>query len=99
VEKGTAYSYYYVDAKRADGSLASPKVRHRIGRVPEEMSERAAEREHDRIMQEVNRERGSVAPVKKGQLFRDALPICSLSRCRFHTRLSRAIVVPDRTHL
>jgi integrase len=33
------------------------------------MSERAARREHDRIMQDVNRRRGSVAPAYRGQSF------------------------------
>jgi Phage integrase, N-terminal SAM-like domain len=35
--------------------------------------ERAARREHDRIMHEVNRMRGSVAPAVKGRTFRDAV--------------------------
>jgi integrase len=37
------------------------------------MSERAARREHDRIMQEINRRRGSVAPTTHGQTFLDAV--------------------------
>ena len=37
------------------------------------MGERAARREHDRIMQEVNNKRGSVAPTIHGQTFLDAV--------------------------
>lgn len=73
IEDGVAYSYYYADAKCADGTLRSRKMRHRHGRVPEEMSERAANREHDRLMNEVNRKRGSVAPSIPGKSFRDAV--------------------------
>jgi hypothetical protein len=46
---GKAYSFYYEDAQRADGTPRSRKVRHLIGRVPAEMSERTALREHDRL--------------------------------------------------
>ena len=68
-----AYCFYYEDHRELDGSLVTRQVRHFIGRVPDEMSERAARREHDRIMQEVNRKRGSVAPSEKGQTFGDAV--------------------------
>jgi integrase len=37
------------------------------------MSERAARREHDRIMQDVNQRRGSVAPTIQGKTFLDAV--------------------------
>ena len=67
-----AYTFYYEDCKQPDGTLKPRKVRHFIGRVPDELSERAALREHDRIMQEVNRKRGSVAPAIKGRTFQDA---------------------------
>lgn len=74
LKNGMAYSFYYDDFQRADGTLETRKVRHLIGRVgPDAMSERAARREHDRIMQEVNRKRGSVAPAVKGETFGDAV--------------------------
>jgi integrase len=69
-----AYTFYYEDFKRADGSFATRKVRHSIGRVGNgAVSERSARREHARIMEEVNRKRGSVAPAVKGQTFQDAV--------------------------
>lgn len=69
---GMAFTFYYEDRKQPDGTFVTCKVRHFIGRVPDEVSERAARREHDRIMQEVNRKRGSVAPAIKGRTFQDA---------------------------
>jgi integrase len=73
VENGNGYSYFYEDAKQADGSLATRKVRHFIGRIPTDMSERSGRREHDRLMHAVNQKRGSVAPAVRGQTFRDAV--------------------------
>lgn len=73
LKDGVAYCFYYEDFDRPDGSLDTRKVRHLIGKVgPDGLSERAARREHDRIMQEVNRKRGSVAPAVKGRSFLDA---------------------------
>lgn len=50
------------------------------------MSERAARREHARIIEDVNRRRGSVAPAYRGQTFSDIvekllLRISHLLRC------------------
>ena len=74
VRDGKAYTFYYEDCQIGDGTLASRKVRHFIGHVgPGGMSDRAARREHDRIMQEVNRKRGSVAPATPGLSFADAV--------------------------
>lgn len=73
LKNGMAYTFYYEDQKQPDGSLVTRKVRHFIGRVPEQMSKRAAEEEHARIMQAVHRERGSVAPAVKGSAFKDAV--------------------------
>jgi integrase len=56
---------FYIDA---DGK--SKRVKHFIGNL-DQMSERAAQREHARIMEDVNRRRGSVAPAYKGQTFRE----------------------------
>jgi integrase len=74
LKDGVAYSFYYEDFERPDGSLETRKTRHLIGRVGgEAMSERAARREHDRIMQDVNRKRGSVARPVKGIGFSEAV--------------------------
>jgi integrase len=74
IKNGTAYCFYYADDQRADGTTETRKVRQFIGRVGADgMSPRAAEREHDRIMQEVNQKRGSVAPTIHGQTFTDAV--------------------------
>jgi len=56
---------FYVDV---DSEGRSKRVKQFIGKRGE-MSERAARREHDRIMQDVNRRRGSVAPAYRGQSF------------------------------
>lgn len=69
-----AYSFYYEDVQQPDGSLESRRVRRAIGRISEDgLSERAARREHDRIMQAINQERGSVAPAIKGRTFQNAV--------------------------
>jgi integrase len=72
VQNGIAYTLYYEDRERPDGSFESRRVRRLIGKLSE-MSERAALREHDHIMQEVNRKRGSVPTPVKGQTFMDAV--------------------------
>jgi integrase len=59
------YSMFYVD----EGGR-SQRIKQFIGRVGD-MSERAARREHARIMEDINRRRGSVAPAFKGQTFAD----------------------------
>jgi integrase len=61
------YSMHYVDA---DGK--SKRINRFLGSM-ERMSERAARREHARIMEEVNRKRASLAPVYRGQTFTDAV--------------------------
>lgn len=73
LKDGMAYTFYYEDRKQPDGTLRTCKVRHFIGRVPDEMSKRAADEEHARIMQAVNRERRGVAPAIKGGASKDAV--------------------------
>jgi integrase len=73
VKNGMAYTFYYEDVETPDGGLMTRKVRQFIGRVPADMSERAAQREHARIMEIVNNKRGSVAPTVKGKTFRNAV--------------------------
>jgi integrase len=69
-----AFTFYYEDFQQADGTLGSRKVRHLIGHVgPGGISERAARREHSRIMDEVNRKRGSVPPAAPGRSFSDSV--------------------------
>lgn len=64
---GRMYSMFYVDT---DGG--SKRVKKYLGKLGE-MSERAARREHARIMDGINHQRGSVAPVYKGQTFGEAV--------------------------
>ena len=61
------YSIFYDDI---EGD--TKRVRQFLGSL-QQTSERAARREHDRIMQQVNRRRGSVAPAYRGQTFTDAV--------------------------
>ncbi len=73
IEKnGGMYSMHYVDVERPDGTTATKQVKRFIANLSQ-MSERAARREHARIMEEVNQSRGSVMPVIKGQTFADAV--------------------------
>lgn len=66
------YSKHYIDAARPDGSTVTRQAMRFIGNLCQ-MSERAARREHARIMEEVNHARGSIAPAPKGQAFADAV--------------------------
>jgi integrase len=71
-KSGGMYSKYYEDAVEPDGSTVTKQVMRFIGDI-KQMSERAARREHARIMDSVNAKRGSIAPVPKGQSFLDAV--------------------------
>jgi integrase len=62
-------SMYYVDAP--DGS--TKRVCKCLGSTKQGMSERAARREHARIIDEVNHKRGSITPVPKHQTFAEAV--------------------------
>src|ERR1700689_531958 len=64
VENGGFYSYWY--ATTDDGGTR--RVKKLIARCTE-MSERAARRLHVLRMEEVNRERGNLAPIPKGESF------------------------------
>ena len=68
VESGAYYSYWYATAD--DGGTR--RVKKLIARCTE-MSERAARRLHTLRMEEVNKERGSLAPIVKGQSFAEAV--------------------------
>ncbi len=69
IEGSRFYSVFYADAENGK----TIRVKQRIG--GEGMSERAARREHARIMEEVNRKRGSLAPVSRSQTFEEAVKI------------------------
>src|SRR5215472_2814851 len=97
IEGQRMYSMFYED----EGGR-SKRVKHFIGRVGE-MSERAARREHARIMEQVNRKRGSVAPAYKGHTFADITelwrraiaPTLSPSTVRQRESYLRAHIMPQ----
>jgi hypothetical protein len=66
------YSVHYIDVERSDGTSATKQVKRFVGNL-KTMSERAARREHAKIMEQVNLERDSIAPAPKGQSFADAV--------------------------
>ena len=85
------YSMFYVD----DANGRSKRVKQFLGKR-DEMSERAARREHSRIMEDVNRRRGSVAPAYKGQTFAE---ITELWRTAVAPNLSPATVRQRESYL
>src|SRR5271156_3230519 len=64
---GGMYCQHYVD-----GPDGTKQVKQFIGNLGQ-MSERAAKREHALIMEKVNRDRGSLAPIIRGQSFVEAV--------------------------
>jgi integrase len=69
LKEGAAYySYWYAN----DDVGGTKRVKKLIARC-DEMSERAARRQHTLRMEEVNKERGSLAPILKGESFTAAL--------------------------
>lgn len=98
-----AYSFFYADDKQADGTYVTRKVRHLIGFVgPAGMSERAALRQHAKIMAAVNDQRGSVAPAVPGKAFcdladawrKDIAPTLSPSTVRQRESYLRQHIIP-----
>ena len=71
-EAGGFYSMFYVDAEGEDSSMTSKRRKVFLGSIIN-MSLRAARHEHSKIMDEVNKQRGSSAPVIRGQTFGDAV--------------------------
>jgi integrase len=69
-QNGWFYSFFRQDRPMADGSTKSRLTRLKLGRVGI-MSELQARREHDRLRQTINRERGSVPAAPKGETFKD----------------------------
>jgi integrase len=91
VENGGFYSYWY--ATTDDGGTR--RVKKLIARCTE-MSERAARRLHVLRMEEVNRERGNLAPIPKGESFAVAVKNW---RAAIAPNLSPATVRARESHL
>ena len=72
MQNGKAYTLFYQDVEGSDGAITTERARHLIGDLSV-MSERAARREHDLFMAEINRRRGSVPVPIKGETFQDAV--------------------------
>jgi integrase len=70
-ENGRYYSFFYRDRKMPDGNTRSVKQRFDHGKDGE-TSELSVRREHDRLRQQINRERGSVPPAPRGESLADA---------------------------
>lgn len=68
-ENGSYYSFFYRDRAMHDGTTRSMLERTPLGKVGE-ISERQAQREHDRLRQIINRERNSVPTAPKGETFK-----------------------------
>jgi integrase len=72
VQNGKAYTLFYKDVENPDGTITTERARHLIGDLSV-TSERAARREHDLFMAEINRRRGSVPVPINGETFQDAV--------------------------
>ena len=66
------YCVHYVDSANPDGSMRTKQVKQFLGNL-NTTSERSARRSFAQIMEKVNLERGSIAPIPKGQSFADAV--------------------------
>lgn len=69
-ENAHYYSFFYRDRIMQDGTTRSVYTRIHLGKVGE-VSELSARREHDRLRQQINRERGSVPTAPKGETFEE----------------------------
>ncbi len=94
-ENGYWYSFFRRDVVQPDGSTQSKLARIKIGKVSA-MSELAAKREHGRLREQINRERGSVPPAPKGESFRD---IADLYMTNVAPHLSISTVRQRKSHL
>lgn len=100
-ENGIWYSFFWRDRKMPDGSTRSVLTRTNLGRVGE-ISELSARREHDRLREQINRERGSVPTAPKGETFeavaktymKDVAPQLSISTVRQRTSHLNAHLLP-----
>jgi hypothetical protein len=94
-ENGHYYSFFYRDKAMPDGSTRSVFSRIKLGKVGA-ISELSARREHDRLRQQVNRERGSVPTAPKGETFKD---VCATYMKDIAPQLSIATVRQRTSHL
>lgn len=69
-ENGHYYSFFYRDQRMPDGTSKSVFTRIKLGTVGE-ISDLSARREHDRLRQQINNERGSVPSAPRGETFAD----------------------------
>jgi integrase len=100
-ENGHYFSFFYQDRAMADGSIKSVFTRFDLGRVSD-ISELAARREHDRLRNQINRERGSIPPAPRGEKLKDVAnaymrniaPHLSPSTARQRTSHLRAHLLP-----
>lgn len=100
-ENGHYYSFFYRDQQMPDGTSRSVFTRIKLGTVGE-TSELSARREHDRLRQQINRERGSVPTAPKGETFAeiaktymtDIGPQLSISTVRQRSSHLRAHLLP-----
>jgi hypothetical protein len=100
-ENGHYFWFFYRDRGMENGSVKSVFTRFDLGRV-EDISELSARREHDRLRNQINRERGSVPPAPRGEKFKDVAnaymkniaPHLSPSTARQRTSHLRAHLLP-----
>lgn len=101
-ENGHYYSFFYRDRKEPDGTTRSVFERINLGQVGK-VSELQARRAHDRLRQQVNRERGSVPTASKGETFKVVAdeymttigPHLSISTVRQRNSYLRAHLLPS----
>jgi integrase len=101
-ENGQYYSFFYRDRTMPDGSTRSVFARIKLGKVGD-ISELSARREHDRLRQQINRERGSVPTAPKGETFqevaatymKDIAPQLSIATVRQRTSHLHAHLLPQ----
>jgi hypothetical protein len=92
---GHYYSFFYRDRLLPDGSSKSVFTRFDLG-LTTKMSEHSARREHDRLRQQINRERGSVPTAPKGETFEE---VTKLYMRDIAPQLSIATVRQRKSHL
>jgi integrase len=100
-ENGHYYSFFYRDKAMPDGSTRSMLARINLGKT-DAISELSARREHDRLRQQINRERGSVPTAPKGETFgdvaatymKDIAPQLSIATVRQRTSHLKAHLLP-----
>ena len=65
-KRGRYFSFFYRDRAMPDGTSKSVYARFDLGKIGE-VSEITARREHNRLRQLINKERGSVPVAPKGE--------------------------------